>query len=139
MHDTLFDKLRQLELPTSGYAVFGSGPLAIRGIIPSCNDLDVLCRQEVWELVCRRGITEFLPAYGVTVASFADGAITFGTKWGIGDLNVDELIETAEIIDGLPFVRLEHVVRYKTIRASAKDLQHIRALEASGYRRQARP
>lgn len=61
------------------------------------------------------------------------GAITFGMEWGIGDFNVGELIETAEIIDSLPFVKLEHVVRYKTIRSSTKDLWHLSALKASGH------
>lgn len=129
----LFDQLRQLGLPPNGYAVFGSGPLAIRGIIPASNDLDVLCTQEVWDIVSEQGTTQFLPEYDVTIASFFDGAITFGTEWGIGDFNVDELIETAEMIDSLPFVRLEYVVRYKTIRSGAKDLQHLAALEASSH------
>ena len=38
---------------------------------------------------------------------------------------MDELIDTAETIEGLPFVRLEHVVAYKRIRASAKDQVHL--------------
>lgn len=133
MDATLFDQLRQLELPPNDYAIFGSGPLAIRGIIPACNDLDILCRQEIWDIVSQNGITKFLVEYEVTVASFFDGAITFGMEWGIGDFNVGELIETAEIIDSLPFVKLEHVVRYKTIRSSTKDLWHLSALKASGH------
>ena len=60
-------------------------------------------------------------------------AVTFGTKWGIGNFDVEELIDTAEIIDALPFVRLEHVIRYKQIRSSAKDLLHLDALKVSGY------
>lgn len=131
----LFDQLRELKLPLNGFAIFGSGPLAIRGIIPACNDLDILCGKEVWEFASQNGMTEFLPAYGVTVASYFDGAITFGMEWGIGDFNVSELIETAEMIDFLPFVRLEHVIRYKQLRSNMKDLQHLSALDASGYRR----
>lgn len=134
MDTTLFDQLRQLQLPPNGYAIFGSGPLAIRGIIPACNDLDILCKQDVWDIVSREGVTEFLPEYDVTVASFFDGAITFGTEWGIGEFNVVELIDTAEMIDSLPFVRLEYVVRYKTIRSSTKDLQHLSALKTSSHR-----
>ena len=37
----------------------------------------------------------------------------------------DDLIDTAELIDGLPFVRLEHVIDYKQVRASPKDLLHL--------------
>ena len=133
MGPTLFDQLRQMELPTNDYAIFGSGPLAVRGIIPSCNDLDILCRRDVWKTVSEIGVTKALPEYDVTIASLADGAITFGTKWGIGDFDVDELIDTAEIIESLPFVRLRHVVSYKTIRSSPKDMRHLEALAAADH------
>ncbi len=133
MSNTLFNRLRGLDLPSRDYAVFGSGPLAAKGIIPYCSDLDVLCRQMLWDTISQVGVTEFLPAYNVTLTSLFDGAITFGTQWGIGKFDIDELIDTAEIIDSLPFVRIEHVVAYKTIRASAKDLLHLEALTASGY------
>jgi hypothetical protein len=127
----LFDQLRQLNLPSQGYAVFGSGPLAIRGVIPLANDVDVICREEVWNIVSQAGTVEYLPEYGVNIVVMADGALTFGTKWGIGNFDVDELIATAEIIEGLPFVSLEHVICYKKIRSSEKDLQHLAALESS--------
>ena len=126
---SLFDQLRRLELPAQGYAVFGSGPLAIRGLIPRANDLDIICRDEVWAIVSRLGDVRHLPDYDVSVVELAGGALTFGTEWKIGDFDVDELIATAEIIDGLPFVRLEHVVRYKKIRSSEKDLLHLAALQ----------
>jgi len=133
MEGTLFDQLRQLDLPPQDYAIFGSGPLAVRHIIPSCNDLDVICRREAWEIVKRRGTIEFLPEYDVTVASFCNGAITFGRKWGIGNFDVNELIDTSEVIDSLPFVLLDHVIAYKIIRSSAKDMLHLEALVASGH------
>jgi len=132
MNVSLFDQLRQLDLPVTDYAIFGSGPLVIRGIIPLTNDLDVLCRRDVWDRVCSLGKTRFLQEYDVTVAELGDGAITFGTEWGIGNFDIDELIDTAEVIDGLPFVRLVHVVAYKKIRRSTKDILHLDALNASG-------
>lgn len=129
MDNGLFNQLRQINLPIADYAVFGSGPLAVRGIIPSCNDLDVLCRRKAWALVSQLGTMTFLSEYGVSVVSLCDGAITFGLKWGIGDFDVDELIDTAEIIDSLPFVLIEHVVSYKKTRSSARDISHLQALE----------
>ena len=133
MSTALFDQLRRLDLPQDGYAIFGSGPLAIRGIIPSSNDLDIICRKEVWERLSQIGRIEFLPEYNVTVVTLSDGSVTFGLEWKIGNFNVDQLIDTAEIIDALPFVRMEHVICYKKIRASEKDLAHLDALKASGY------
>jgi hypothetical protein len=101
MHE-LFDFLKSLQLPTGDFAVFGSGPLIVRGIIPITNDLDVICRGSTWEEVQKIG--------------------TF-----------DELIDCAEYIEELPFVRLKHVVEYKLHRGSAKDMLHIESLRQSKY------
>ena len=133
MKSNLFDQLRELELPATDYAIFGSGPLAIREIIPSCNDLDVMCRGPAWNLVGKLGITKYLEEYDVTIVSLADDKITFGTRWGIGDVDTDVLIDTAETIGDLQFVNLSHVVNYKTLRSSAKDQAHLAALGAWGY------
>ncbi len=119
MSNALFDQLRQLNLPGTDYAVFGSGPLAVRGVIPVANDLDILCGPESWKRVQKVGVEMYLSDYDVTVVTIGDGALTFGTSWGIGEFDVNTLIETAETIDGLRFVLLEHVIRYKEIRSSS--------------------
>jgi hypothetical protein len=128
MDATLFDLVRGLDLDVRDFAIFGSGPLAIRRIIPASSDLDVICRGDVWKAIEVKGTVEYLPAYDVSVVTMFGGKISFGTEWGIGTFDVDELIETAELIEALPFVRLEHVVRYKTIRSSVKDRAHLMAL-----------
>jgi hypothetical protein len=133
MAAALFDRLRQLELPPDSYAIFGSGPLAIRKIIPSCNGLDVLCKPRVWSLVQEMGDSEYLPRYDVTIVNLPDCDITFGTSWGIGEFDIEALIDGAETIDSLPFVRIEHVIAYKKIRSSAKDLAHLDALRSAGH------
>ena len=122
----LFGLLRALDLPDGEYAVFGSGPLIIRGIIEATNDLDVISRGAAWEIAAGEG--ELVAERGVTVARLFDGAITVGTEWAIGAFGVDELIDTAEVIDGLPFVRLDHVVAYKELAGRPKDLEHLEAL-----------
>ena len=45
----LFGLLRSLDLPMGDFAVFGSGPLIVRGIIEAANDLDVVSRGRAWE------------------------------------------------------------------------------------------
>ena len=133
MRNELFDFVAQLELPQGDYAIFGSGPLIVRGIIPLSNDLDIICRGSAWKTVLATGQPEFLDAYKTTVISMANGTITFGSSWGIGAFDIDELIDTAEIIDGLPFVRLRYVIEYKTIRSTPKDLAHIDASRSAGW------
>ena len=123
----LFGLLRSLELPMGDYAVFGSGSLIVRGIIEATNDLDVVSRGPAWERAASVGELVSLPD-GATIVSCFDGAVTIGRNWAYGDFDIDELIDTAEVIDDLPFVRLEHVVRYKEIATRPKDLAHLELL-----------
>ena len=126
--DALLDRLRSIALPAGDYAVFGSGPLIVRGIIEATNDLDVISRGAAWDRARELGDLVYLAEHDVEVVSFDGGAITVGRSWAYGVFDIDHLIDTAEIIDGLPFVRLEHVVRYKEAAARPKDQRHLRAL-----------
>ena len=134
---TIFDRLRNLNLSAGDFAIFGSGPLIVRGIIPASNDLDILCRRQAWETVQELGEPEYLSNYDVNILTMCDGQLTFGEKWGIGEFDTDELIDCAEVIDGLPFVRLKYVASYKRISKRPKDLVHLEALEA--YKKTIRP
>lgn len=126
----LFQLLRELELPAGDYVVFGSAPLAVRGIIPAVNDLDVVCRGSAWEAVCALSAPERNERWNVELVELHGGRLTFGTEWAIGEVGVDELIERAEWIDGLPFARLSLVEAYKRLSGRPKDLDHLQALAA---------
>ncbi len=76
---------------------------------------------------------QFSDEYHIEIITLLNGQVTFGNKWGIGNFDVDALIDDAEYIGGLPFVRLEYFVHCKMIRASEKDLQFIEALEKRNY------
>lgn len=123
--DALFEYLRRLNLPAGDFAIFGSGPLIVRQWISGTNDLDVVCRGDAWHKVCETGTVCHDERYDVSLAAHCNGRVTFGTRWAIGDFDIDELIGTAEIIDDLPFAQLRFVVAYKELRASTKDLLHL--------------
>lgn len=127
LEQNLFDLLRSLGLPMGDYAIFGSGPLIMRGIIEATNDLDVISRGRAWERALRVGELVSLPD-GARIVSCFDGSVTIGRNWAYGDFDIDKLIDTAEVIDGLPFARLEHVVHYKEIAARPKDVIHLELL-----------
>lgn len=131
--DILLQELHDLQLPQQDFAVFGSGPLIVRRLIPASNDIDVLCRGDAWEHLKRVGERQYLPEYDVEIVTLSKGRLTFGTRWGIGDFDVELLIDTAEIIDDLPFVQLQYVVEYKTIAGRPKDHIHLQALQNSGF------
>lgn len=125
----LFDQLRALELPPNDYVIFGSGPLVVRGVIEQSNDLDVVCRGAAWQAVCRLAPPEPDPHWGVELVNLCDGRLSFGSTWAVGDVDVDEIVDNAETIDGLPFAPLDYVVDYKRILGRPKDLEHLEALD----------
>ena len=127
----MFDRLRSLDLPSDDFAIYGSGPLAIRQMIDDPTDLDVICRGPAWDRVRELGFSKLLED-GTLIYEIDNGRLTFGNSWAIGDFDVDALIDDAESIDGLPFVRLEHVIAYKRLRGSARDVSHLELLERSG-------
>ena len=133
--NSLFDHVKSLKLPQGDFAIFGSGPLIVREIVPASNDLDIICRGRTWDYIRGVGEPEYLTEYNVDIVTMFDGSLTFGNKWGIGTFDTDELIDNAELIDGLPFVGLEYVAEYKKISKRPKDLQHLEALfDSDAYR-----
>jgi hypothetical protein len=127
---SFFGKLRALELPTADYAIFGSGPLAVRGLIEEMHDLDVVARGSAWEQVKGLGEVRIAPE-GDPVVWLEGGAIEVFGGWLGWD--IDMLIDNAEIIDGLPFARLEDVRAFKLSLGRLKDVAHARLIE--GYLR----
>jgi hypothetical protein len=124
----LLAALLALELPVGDYALFGSGPLLARGWIDEVGDLDVLARGAAWDKARRLGAMRRLEPYDVDVI-FVGEDISIGTTWGLGEFSVDQLIDEAELIEGIPCVPLRHVVAYKRIADRPKDRAHIAVIE----------
>ena len=127
--DLLFEQLRVMELPPGSYAVFGSGPLAIRGLIAEVGDLDVIVREDAWEKVMHQGDVTM---HGDHPMVDLGNGLTFGRSWAYGDFDIEGLIDATEITVGLPFVRLESVAEYKRIAARPKDLDHLALMRKAG-------
>jgi hypothetical protein len=125
---SFFGKLRALDLPTEDYAIFGSGPLAVRGLIEEVHDLDVVARGAAWEQAKGLGEVRIAPE-GDPLVWLEGGAIEVFSGWLGWD--IDMLIDNAEIIDGLPFARLEDVLAFKLSLGRPKDVAHARLIE--GY------
>lgn len=130
--EELFGLLRSLKLPAGDYAVFGSGPMIVRGMVEATNDLDMIARGAAWERVQEIGDLSYFDDDNPCVNMY-DGRITFGITWKYGEFDLDELIDTAEVIDGLPFVRMEHVLTYKQAAGRPKDLEHLAVLQQATW------
>ncbi|MCL4400344.1 hypothetical protein M1506_03695 [Patescibacteria group bacterium] len=123
----LFERVRDIGLPAGGYAIFGSGPMAVRGL-RDCRDIDVIVIAEVFD--------EYKGASGWDIKELNDVEYLFRNdvelwkEWGPGEWDIKQLIEDSEVIEGLPFVRLTEVLKWKKILKREKDLKDIEILEA---------
>lgn len=125
----LFEELKKLALPQGEYAIFGSGPLWVRGIREG-NDLDIIALGTAWEWAVAHGRVGIKEESQLEYVQFADGKIEVYCDWYPGEWHVDELIETAETVDGVPFVQLRQVIDWKKKMGREKDQKDLILIEA---------
>jgi predicted nucleotidyltransferase len=120
----LIKEITKLRLPKDKFAVFGSGPLMIRGI-RDANDIDIIVKKSLWtELVWTHPSKKNAIQLGKIVEVYKDWVPIWDNNPGI-----DILIDTADVIEGVRFVKLEHVLSWKTARGQEKDLKDIKLIE----------
>jgi hypothetical protein len=130
-NDTKFQLVRDLDLPAGKYAITSSGPLGVREI-REIGDIDLIVADDLWnELAAVYPATQ---KDGVTVIRVSPdieviGIGLFGEPEEPGQPSVAEQIAQADIIDGLPFVSLRHVLYFKRQMNREKDQRDIAALE----------
>jgi hypothetical protein len=115
------EELKKLNLPTDQFAIFGSGPLAIRKLRES-YDLDIVVKSELWEEL----IKKYKPKKDNLIKI---GSIEIYKDWLPWFSNVNKLIDDADVIDGLRFVKLKYVLKWKKVMNREKDRKDIKLIE----------
>ena len=128
--EELFKKLKEMNLPKGKFVIFGSGPMGIRGLKES-HDLDVIVTEDIFndfkkrsdfkgfKLDKKKSGNEYLEKDGIELYE----------NWHPGDWDINKLIQEAEIIDDLPFVKLEDVLKWKKLKMREKDIKDIELIE----------
>ena len=116
MFNELIEKVRALNLPAGTFAIFGSGPMAVRGLREP-NDIDLIITKETYWLFKKR--KDELEKEGIDLWD----------SWGPGDWDVSSLIKSAEMIDGMPYVTLDHVIAWKEKNNRPKDIADIKIIK----------
>lgn len=126
----MFARPAELDLGPGEYAIFGSGPLAVRGMRDP-HDVDIIVTTAAWNRLVSRG---FAPVphdddHKILIDDPA-GQLEILRKWHPDIAPTNELIERAEWIHGLPFVCLDHVEAWKKAFGRPKDLCDLAILDA---------
>ena len=116
------DELRKLKLPADRFAVFGNGPLSVRGL-KEANDLHIIVKKDIWDMLDRK-----------FMARNNYGGIILGGVEVVKDMlpwfdNLDALIDSADIIGGIRYVKLEHVLKWKKDMKRDRDRKDIMLIE----------
>lgn len=127
----LFENVKSLNFPLGEYAIFGSGPMGIRGL-REMHDIDLIVKERLFkEYKNKEGWEEKKVNDGdmvfIGLANY-DLNIEMWDEWYPG-WNIDSLIDDAEIIDGLPFVRIEELLKWKKTFAREKDSKDAEIIE----------
>ena len=113
------EELTLLNLPPDQYAIFGGGPLAIRGLREN-SDIDVIVKQELWRRLAETHRILQHPYECIKI-----GHIEFNRDWLPWFEDINPLIDTSELIAGIPFVKLSYVLEWKRRFGRERDLQDI--------------
>lgn len=121
-------ELDKLNLPKDQYAITSSGTLAIRGLREAA-DLDIIVTDSLWqELSQKYPVTPKPPLDRIDIGNIqilGDGS--FFIKPEIA--TIEQMIKTADVIDGRRFVKLELIKKFKALRDTEKDKKDIELID----------
>jgi len=124
----LLRELKALNLPPDQFAIFGSGPLGIRGI-REINDLDLVVLPELWQELAKKYPVKKIKIDPKRYKAFLSKNIEVASKPMFG-FKAREMIESADIIDDIRFVNLETTIEWKKKAGREVDLRDIKLIKA---------
>jgi hypothetical protein len=124
----LLKKFNELNLSTREYVIFGSGPLCVRGL-KDWTDIDVVVLPEIYNNFKNNVDWETKIFENSGIEYLAKDKIEMMKDWWPEQWDIKKLIEEADIIDGLAFVKLEEVLKWKKMMNREKDIKDIEIIE----------
>lgn len=122
-------ELLSLDLPVKHYAIFGSGIMLALGIKKLDHDIDIISRGPAWRRAQKFGKIEKAEWSGKEKIVLFNGDIEIFNDWVGEGWDVNNLIESSEFMEGIPFVDLNTVLKWKKEMGRKKDLKHIKMIE----------
>ncbi len=114
----IFERVKSLDLPFGQYVIVGSGIMEALGM-RKANDIDISVTEELFKKL--KDIASEWRKEGVDIK----------TKLLDGDypISTEELVGSATVIEGLPFMNLDELIKFKQATAREKDFKDIELIE----------
>ena len=122
----LIERLKSLKLSADQFALFGSGPMAVRGMREP-GDLDVVVTKELFVELSKKYPAD--PSWhGGKIKAIAEDIDVYDAT--AAPIPAETLIERAEVFEGIRFLTLEDTIAAKRVQNREKDLKDIEIIEA---------
>lgn len=117
------DTLKELNIPKDDFVIYGSAPMVLRGLKEKNNDLDVLVRDSLWDMLSVKYPNNVKGDYiDINGVSF-----THTDKNFLG--NIDEVIKNSDIIDGYHILSILETKRWKEKVGGERHLADARIID----------
>ena len=126
----IVSETKKLDLPFGRYILVGSAPMVIREIREAA-DLDIIVTKDIFEeLLLQKGwISKTTPDGRRGIENDECEIFDRFFQWEGCPGSTEELISDAEIIHGLPFLRLGVLIECKKAMGREKDLADVTLIE----------
>ncbi len=125
----IIERIKELNFPTGQYVIIGSGPLEAMGI-RSAHDIDIAVTPELFETLRASGEWEEEERYGKIFLKRGSLDINPELSWSDYPTTTKEAIASALVIDGVSFMNLEELKKFKTALGREKDKADIALIES---------
>lgn len=109
------DELRSLDFPVDDYAIFGSGPMAVRGIRTN-KDIDIVVSNEIWSRFSKEN---------TGTNKIKKGHVEICKDWKPYFSDNSVLISSSELIGDFRYVKLPYVLEWKEHSKNIKDREDV--------------
>jgi len=113
------EEVKKLKLPENEFSIFGSGPLAVRGIRNS-KDIDIIVKYKLWKELIKKYLVINKRGGFIKI-----GEIEIHKGWKPWFNNTNKLINGSDIFNCIRFVKLEKVIEWKKKFNREKDKKDI--------------
>lgn len=127
--EDLVKKVNSLNLPKGKYVVVGSGILGILGL-REVNDIDLVVDPDILYRFLKTGDWRKEEKYGTVFLHKGDITMFSRLSWEDYQTTREEAIETAEYIQGIPFLNIKETIKFKKALNREKDKRDIKILES---------
>lgn len=119
----LINQVKEMNLPQSEFAIFGSAVMAIRGMREVPN-IDLIVTDKLWSELLKKG---YVPDYEGFIRK---NMVKISNWWFAATRrSIPMMIEDAETIQSLPFVKLDEVRFYKSKLNRDKDIADVKLID----------